>query len=433
MNAPSRPIPARLLGAGIAGLTLAALVTGPTTAEAAPVVLFARTADAPAPGPADAAAVAKEVLGDGEVILGAAATLLDLDAHPARLPSSPPVGCAGEAASIADLDALLAAAVDGLDSLEYAGSLRAATEARDLLPCVGDVVPTESLYQLYFTEGLAAFYNDDATSAAAAFRAAAAVDSTRPWNDDYAPEPQGVFLAALQGVLKTPGAPLDVDATLENAHIDGRPASGVLRGLPAGPHLVQTGAAGALRGVVVHVPGGEDVVPLMGPEGLEVRLAGGEAAVAPVLAAAARTNGWAESILVVSRTGWVRFEPSTGAFGDRGGGPAPAESVGRPPIAAGVALIAAGAGVAAGGFAANRTEYTKGLDSTDLDDYRMRYRNHLGGFGVGVAGVVMAGVGVALTVAAATATDDGSATAVRILPFGFAGPSAAVLGLVGSF
>ncbi len=417
----------------LTSVLLAAVAASPTTAEAAPVVLSASSGEGSAPGPADAAVVAKEQLGDVEVILGGASTLLNLAANPARLPAAPPVGCAGSPAPRTQLEGLLTTAVDALDSLEYADSLRAATQARDLLPCVQDVVGTDSLYRLYFTEGLAAFYNDDATSAAAAFHAATAVDSTRPWNDDYAPEPQGVFLAALQGVLKTPGAPVDVDPTLVNPHIDGRPVSGRVDDLPAGPHLVQVGAAGSARGVIVFVPGGAEPVPLLGPAGLEAALARGDEAVAVVLAAAARSEGWTESILIVSDLGWVRFEPSTGRFEGRSGSVSAAPAASRPPLPLGIALMAGGAGVAAAGFAANRVEFTLAANAGDAEEYRRRYQDHLGGFAAGVAGCVAVGVGLGVTLAATVGPKQSASRGPVVLPFAFAAPGTAGAGLTGRF
>ena len=373
------------------------------------------------------------MLGPGDVRLGAISAMLSLQDTPASLPGATPVLCSRAVVPGSALDALLASAVNALDSLEYSEGLRASREARLLLPCVREVVPTESLYRLYFVEGLTAFYSGDEGAAKDAFRAAAAVDPTRPWNDDYAPEPQGTFLAALQEVLARSGAPLETGADLLALHIDGRAVSGTVAGLPAGTHFVQVGSPGSVRGAMVLVPESEEPVPLLGPQTLEAAIASGDPRVAPTLAAYAARNEWTETVLVISERGWVRFEPGSGRFEQRGGGPEPVTVAARPPLPAGIGLLASGGALGGIGFGLYAAKLAEGPDATRIEDYRQIYDAHLAGFGLGVAGVVTAGVGLVLTIAATTAPKASAAGPSRVLPFAMGGPSGASIGILGRF
>ena len=405
-------------------------------AHAATAVLVGSAGSGPAPSSAMVERAARTVLGEDEPIVGAAADLLGLADHPIRLTTAPPEACHGDPVSASDLALAVAETVDAVDSLEYAEARNAAERARALLPCAVDPVDTDTLYRLSFAQGLAGFYSEEPETAARCFQAAAAIDPTRPWNDDYAPAPTATFLEALQDVLNNPGVPLEIDAGVGRVQLDGRAVTGRVEGLSAGRHFVQVGDPGSMRGLHVTLPPGLDPVALVTGEGMEHRVMRGDPAVAWLLTEAATEAGWDE-VLLVSELGILSFAPATREFKEVPDPrpPNPAGGLGSrqaPPVALGVALLAGGSALAGFGFGGYTAEYLAGEDATTLEDYQKRYDNHIGAFGIGVAGAAAAGIGLGLTLAAGLAEKQ-TAGRPLVLPYAFAGPAGVSFGFAGRF
>lgn len=120
--------------------------------------------------------------------------------------------------------------------MEYGNVRGIIDEIAGRIACyAGDAEP-DDLYQLFFLQGLAAFFENDTNAARRAFVQAAALDPAREWPSEYPPTAQNVYLDALRDAVASAPAALVNEAPgpirLNGAPDDGSPE------LLAGGHLL---------------------------------------------------------------------------------------------------------------------------------------------------------------------------------------------------
>ena len=210
-------------------------------------------------------------------------------------------------------DVVLEVIDQGLDlfmGLDYEAALAAFEVAEARLPCLTGYLPEGKLSDLYFFEGLAAFYVRGSQDARACFARALAAEPSRPWDDRFPPAPQQIFLDAGKEILHTPPRQVlmrDPTGLAGDLRIDSARelASDVeSRSLCPGVHLLQWQLAdGGVRTLQVElVPGGQ-LVLLTGAGFLAAVLDGGRddglgRVVAPFLGQLADEQGADEIVIV---------------------------------------------------------------------------------------------------------------------------------------
>ena len=402
-------------------LVLAALLAAGTAHAADKPVVLVGSAGGTAPDTATAAAVAQDALGSGAFQLGGSlGDALALDSAPVWVLGGAQVGCGGKLVTGEAFAGLLAEASDAVDMLEFGTAHGKLAEAQRAMPCLTEPADPEALYQVWFLAGLSAFQEKKEDEARAAFGAAAVLDPTRPWSDDYAPAGQGLFLEALQGALARKAPPLSRDAALAGAlYVDGRPYDGTGE-LLAGRHLVQLQTDAGVGGAIVTLPEEAGWLAAVPPHVLEAKILSGDAAVAAFLGAALAASGWSEVVLV-SELGAARFDvPGARFLSTPGGGstgtvatrePTPRAAPPPPAAVAGGVLTGVGAGLAAGGFLLSGLSYQRGvaaLAANDESTYGAAYRDNVGGFAMGMAGAVATGTGLIVAIASASGRGKGA-------------------------
>lgn len=412
-------------------LLILSLLLPHVAAAAGPVVLSGSAGTGDAPSTAEVAGAAEAVLGRGDFQL--AGDLVDaagLDRAPVWVLGVSQAICKGDPVSTVAFDQRVKQASDAVDSLEFTEARAHLSAARAAMPCLDDVAPLDSVYQVWFLEGLSAFHEGKEEEAKAAFEIATAMDPTRQWNDAYAPAPQGVFLAALQTALAKEGRALGRDEGVTGeVLVDGQPFDGTGT-LLAGTHLVQVRSGRKTAGILLELPAGDGWLSMTTPAAVAARAYKGDAAVAPLLTERFAAQGWTD-VLLVSELGTVRFDVAKGAFTTSAPATPVAESPAVPPeteaapppsgpepaVIAGVVLTGVGAGVAGTGFALSGLAFengTKMLEGTPVEaDYRAAYRQNRGGFAMGMAGAVAAGTGLIVAIVAGANARKGDSLAAQ--------------------
>lgn len=405
------------------------LLAAPGVARAgATAVLRGSAGTAPAPSTTDVAAAAAATLSGGSFeMAGDLADVLALRSAPVWVLGADQTRCTTEALDGAALDALVAKASDAVDMLEFGAARASLAEAERALPCLDTVVDPGTLYKVWFLQGLSAFHEGNEAEARAAFRVATGLDPTRQWSPDYAPAPQGLFLAALQESLTQEGRALGrEEALLGDVFVDGEPFDGTGE-LLAGTHLVQLRADGGVRGILLDLPSGDGWLSMLSPAAVEARIMRADGGVASFVADMLASSGWDE-VLLVSELGVARFAigtqrflgpprpPPTAAGPPASPAPQGLETAGTsvargsapaPGIVGGAVVTGLGAGAAAAGFVLSGLAYQRGqavLEASGTQDaYTVAYRDNVGGLGMGIAGAVATGTGI--LIAALSARD----------------------------
>jgi len=409
------------------------------------VVLQGSAGTAPEPSPTEVAATAQAELGDVAFAMGGRlADVLALESAPLWVLGASQENCTGEPVSSVAFDNLVRRASDSVDSLEFTAARAALATARAALPCLDGIVNPDTLYQVWFLEGLSAFHDGNQDEAKDAFSVATALDPTRQWSTDYAPAPQGVFLSALQEALSQQGRALGrEEAVLGEVSVDGLPFDG---GSPllAGTHLVQLDDGETISGILLDLPAGDGWLALLSPAATEARVMRADPNSASFVAPRLSQSGW-DDVVLVSELGVARFDVPNGRFGGPPRAPqgkrtetrvteetpvvvappvdpvraeteSPARRVQPGAVAGGVLAVAGG--IAAGaGFMISGLAFTEGnklLDSTrPRSEYEAAYRQNVGGFAMGVAGAVAAGTGILVAVVSASQRDKGNSVAAQ--------------------
>ena len=159
--------------------------------------------------------------------------------------------------------------IDFLDALNYRDATATLGRAINALPCVTEVVNTDTLARLFFYQGIAYYNQDDRINTELFFRLALAVDLALPWDTDYPPDPQQIFLTVKTELVGSSVA-TDLSFDLRNnqlreLHINGVSYDPMMRGsirVCPGLHLIQvTHDEGVLTRMIES---GQDPVELRG-------------------------------------------------------------------------------------------------------------------------------------------------------------------------
>jgi len=403
----------------------------PALASAAGPVVLSGSAGGEAPSTAEVAGAAEAVLGRSDFQLaGDLRIAAGLDRAPVWVLGVPQAVCEGEPVSTVAFDQRVKQASDAVDSLEFAEARKHLGAARAAMPCLDDVAPLDSVYQVWFLEGLSAFHEGKEDEAQAAFEIATAMDPTRQWNDAYAPAPQGVFLAALQSALAKEGRALGRDdGVTGEILVDGQPFDGTGT-LLAGTHLVQVRDDERTSGILLELPSGDGWLSMTTPASVATRAFKADNGVATLLAERFADKGWSD-VLLVSELGATRFSVADAAFSGPPSAPSPDD---KTPIAsepktttprpapapgavAGGVLAGVGAGVAGAGFTISGLAFDNGnkilADDADEAEYTAAFRENRAGFAMGIAGAVAAGTGLIVAIVSGANAGKGNSVAAQ--------------------
>ena len=289
-----------------------------------------------------------------------------------------------------------------LFDMSYTDGVLRMQRAIDALPCHTDGAQTDHLYNLFFLQGIAHYFEGRASQARTALSQATAIDPSRPWDDAWPPSPKPVFLEALQEMLEADSTALRVE--VDDLTVDGRPVErGESNTIRPGGHLLQAG--GEALWVTVGPERTRSGVVVTTADQLSAGLLAGDGAYAPWVAHKARAEGWNE-VAILSSDGVVVFQQ--GAItrstvylpGEKRPGP-------KPGVVAGLALVAAGGGAAAVGLSLNVDSWSRGVYSGGAlmpqDGYEALVSQNRAGLVMAIAGAAVAAAGVAVTVAGSKA------------------------------
>ena len=146
---------------------------------------------------------------------------------------------------------------EAMREMSYEEAIRDLDDIASRLPCLASDAGRDEIYELFFSRGVAAFFEGDEGGARNAFRQAAAIDPAREWPSDYPPTPQPLFLEALRELLAQP--PVALVSEVEGVPLlDGLPDDGTPRML-AGSHLLYVAAS--RTGLWVKVPPSDQLPP----------------------------------------------------------------------------------------------------------------------------------------------------------------------------
>ncbi len=150
------------------------------------------------------------------------------------------------------------------------------TATRQTQACLGDSVEAGDLARVAFVEGAMAFELGQPDDAAAAFRQVFAVDPTFVWDGQFGPGAKESFDAMGAEVANGPRVDLTVLTSPDNPlRVDGHLYGTATILVSPGLHLVQVGAEGSLRSVLVDTAGRDETV-VVDADALNTALASGE-------------------------------------------------------------------------------------------------------------------------------------------------------------
>jgi hypothetical protein len=431
----------------IPGTVLLLLLAG--TAQAAPIQILPASADGgERPDEAAAAALADQLLGaEAFEVAAPAPEALGLQSplHAVGLKLS---GCDGRPVGAEAMSEGLDRAREAVDELDYASARLLLAGAAGVLSCLSEPVDRDDLYDVYFLSGLMAYYEDDLGAASKAFARAAGVDPARPWNEAFAPDAKGLFLAALQQAISESGPALRLSPDLEGrVLLDGS----VLRSderPPAGQHLLQVTQDGAATSYDLQLdPSDGGQRHLYGPRGLEAAWLGGDEAAAGLLVQALQPLGWERVLFVDAAGGAMRFDARVARFDREAWPELPRGPVARPAVPvvpssgrsagpiAGVVLLGGGAAAGGMGFAIHGSSYQRGMGmlgdpaSGDPAAYAALQQQNQVGLAIGLVGAGVAAAGAVVTVVSAVRARAEARGPVSAVPWVTAGPGGLAFGL----
>lgn len=164
-----------------------------------------------------------------------------------------------------DLTKVIAAGVEAIDAVDYAGAVLVLSAVEDKLACFAPPVDGPSLARASFLRGFAHFQAGDQTAASEAFTQAAAYDPTIDWDDTYAPDGQQVFNHAVLEALRVDEVELRVagDVSVDKVEVDGADVAPGAFVRPGRHHLRVPTPGGGLATLAVDVAPGQpfELVP----------------------------------------------------------------------------------------------------------------------------------------------------------------------------
>ena len=173
----------------LSGLVLCVGVLSSGALSAAPTVITDTSATGePAPGAVAIAMAVADVLQLDDFRLGGELDgIFEVSTAPFHAATLPTAECDGDRDfGNIELRQRVEEVQGLLDSLQLNEAQILASTTRAALPCLLDPVDREVLYDLFFIEGVAAFYMGDEAAATASFERAVGV-SRRPWNQNFPP------------------------------------------------------------------------------------------------------------------------------------------------------------------------------------------------------------------------------------------------------
>ncbi len=310
--------------------------------------------------------------------------------------------CRGEPISAQAMERLLDQCRQALQDLSLDGAAEVFDQATAAVPCADEVIPPQTLTDLFFYRGLLDVYDGRPDDAVRRFREALAIKPDRQWDPTYPPEAFQVYLEAMEQHYLARRVELSLlldDPASAPTLLDGVPlaADATAVDLAPGDHLLQVQPAGAAVTTVQFTVEGDQTLLLASDAAVgELILRGPRAprhgwAAAERLRELARRRGAGE-LLVVDGRFVYRFEPGTGLF-----------VVVREPLdrhtrayRAGVALTITGSAAASAGAILAAAAFATSPASPAHPDYDRSYRAHNAGWVMVASGGALAAVGVPL-------------------------------------
>lgn len=377
---------------------LAGAVLSARAAAGAPKVLYGPGVDA-----SEAASIAKQRLKvDAVDVIGSLADQIGAKGATPVVIGAPSVRCDKPARRPLKGEFLM---VDRqMSEMEYTRVRATIDDIIARIACYGVDASRDDLYTLFFTKGMAAFYDEQTVAAQSAFSQAVAIDPSRPWPTEYPPTAKPLYDEALR--VMTASAPIRIVSSVEGeVRVNGEKDFGKAILYPGG-HLVFVPETSASLWVTIpRAPGvPEEGILLVPAAELLLGLLAGNDRFAPWLQAEGRAAGWGE-VVILSKDGLVQLKDD--GFYDAAGNKVRIQADGsatttNPVTVAGVGLLAGGVGIALGGVAANMSAFDRGLPKAGTtlipkSQYESLERQN-------TAGLVLAGVGAGVAVAGAVVT-----------------------------
>jgi len=433
-----RAIPLLLLPILLAGQAVAAPVT----------VLPGRSDGGSLPDAATLQSTAAEVLGEEEYSIAAPLpVVLDL-VDPIYALGVAISGCDERAVTGAEVSEALTRARQAVDELDYTTARLLLAGAAGVLPCLSEPVDAGDLYDIWFLAGLMAFYEQDTPAAEQAFKRAAGVDASRPWNPAYAPDAKGLFLEALQKAIAETGPALQLgDDLAGRLRLDGASLQSGARPI-AGTHLLQLVGDDGVTSYEIDLPHAGPGASgwLLGPRSLETGLLEGRAELAGFFAERIEPLGWERVLLVDERGSAVRYDARVQRFAREAWPPLPGASVAaapRPRLTgaglAGVVTMGGGALLGGIGFGIHGTAWQRGQAMLadpgigSAEEYQGLQQENRAGLVVGLAGVAVAATGLAVTLGSTRRVEAEPKGTAPAAPWAVAGPGGIAFGLGGTW
>jgi hypothetical protein len=382
-------------------LTAVALISPHATAG--PAVLFGPGLDA-----SRAAAIAEASLGSSDfTVVGPLASRIGLDDTTAVAIGAPYVTCAEPAERA--LKGEFLRVDEQMTDMEYRAVRQTIEEIVRRIACYGADASRDDLFTLFFTQGMAAFYEGDTAEAQTAFSRATAIDPSRPWPKDYSATAKPLYDEALRIMTASPPGRVN-ELVPGDVNVDGGRDYGNPRLYPGG-HLVFVPSSTTSMWVTIpRMPAlSSDGLIIATAADLQAGLLAGDDRYGPWLSEVAQAEGWTQIALVSAdkvvvfrggsffTPGGVKIERTTSLRADP---PAPA-------AIAGLVLAGVGAGVAGAGLGLNIRSYNDGIPELGgllipVADYDANKRQNTAGLalvfvgaGVAVAGIVVTAIGLA--------------------------------------
>lgn len=334
------------------------------------------------------------------------------------------VRCEHEPMPAAAVARLLREAELALDDLALDGSREIFDRTTPALCCAAEIIPAETLTDLFFYRGMLAVYSGETDQAIRDFQQALAVKPDREWDPTYPPEAFQVYLQAMEQHYHADPVPLGVlaaDGERIDAYVDGAaidPAAPLE--LPRGWHFLQFRARDGQVVTFQFRAGLADQLVLASDAGLAGALLAGPGAsafdeVVRLRLAEIADQYEADAVQVASGETLYRYVRSSDEL----------EVLWEPPDRHqqahrfGIALVVSGSAAAAvglvvAGVAAGRAQHPA------QGSYPGSYDANRFGFGMAIGGGVLAAIGlpVAITSAPARRRTAPPATATLTLSLG---------------